>query len=740
MFNKDTPIQRKLMAVILLTTSVALILSCIGFISYEIFTLHKNMARALSTRAEIIAANLPDELAARDQKNATEILNALQKDPRMVSACIYDRDGRIFARYPASAPDTLFPASPGQPGYRFETAFLSAFCPVVKDGRTLGTVYLKSNLSALAERFPGYAALAAIIFASSLLAAYLLSKILGRQISQPVHALAETARVISEHRDYSVRATKHGNDELGLLTDTFNEMVTRIQEQNQVLLRFAAIVEFSNDAIVGKTLDGTITSWNPSAEKLFGCAAAEAIGKPVLTFIPPDRVHEETEILARIARGENIEHFETVRVRKDGKRIDVSETISPIKDSQGRIIGASKIARDIGERIHARQRLETSLKEITDLQAALDEHAIVAITDPQGKITFVNDKFCAISKYSREELLGQDHRLINSGYHPKEFIRDLWTTIKHGKVWHGEMKNRAKDGSFYWVDTTIVPFLTADGKSRQFVAIRADITQRKKVESEIKQLNAELEQRVAKRTAELEAANRELESFSYSVSHDLRAPLRAISGFAAIVLEDYGPQLPEAGRQYLERVRHGGQRMGELIDDLLAFSRLSRQPLERRQVDTARLVQEVLTELNPNADNRQIEIRVGELPSCQGDPALLKQVWVNLLSNAVKYTRGRQPAVVDIGCERKNGEDVYFVRDNGVGFDMQYAKKLFGVFQRLHRADEFEGTGVGLAIVQRIVHRHGGRVWAEAEPDRGATFYFTIEAENKLEGKKHDRK
>jgi PAS domain S-box-containing protein len=375
-------------------------------------------------------------------------------------------------------------------------------------------------------------------------------------------------------------------------------------------------------------------------------------------------------------------------------------------------------------------QLKASLREVHDLKAALDEHAIVAITDPQGKITYVNDKFCLISKYSRAELLGQDHRLINSGHHPPGFMRDLWTTIARGKVWKGEIKNRAKDGSFYWVDTTIVPFLNDDGKPRQFVAIRADITERKRAEAELLQLNAELEQRVAKRTAELEAANKELEAFSYSVSHDLRAPLRAISGFAGIVIEDYSAQLPADARHYLERMRNGGERMGELIDDLLAFSRLSRQPVQRQRVDTARMVQETLAEVAPRDNHRLIEMRIGELPPCHGDPVLLKQVWTNLLANAVKYARGRSPAIVQIGCDQTNGEAVYFVRDNGVGFDMQYADKLFGVFQRLHRADEFEGTGVGLAIVQRVVHRHGGRVWAEAKPDCGAAFYFTIEGGN----------
>lgn len=369
---------------------------------------------------------------------------------------------------------------------------------------------------------------------------------------------------------------------------------------------------------------------------------------------------------------------------------------------------------------------EASLREIADLKAALDEHAIVAFTDPQGRITFVNDKFCAISKYSREELLGQDHRIINSGHHPKEFMRNLWGTIGRGRVWHGEIMNRAKDGSIYWVDTTIVPFLDEGSKPRQYVAIRADITERKRAEDTIRQLNAGLEQRVAERTAQLEAANRELEAFSYSVSHDLRAPLRAVDGFSQAVIDDFGPLLPEEGVRYLETIRASTQRMGALIDDLLAFARLNRLDLNRKAVDPDALVRASLDDLGFPWANRKVDVRIGALPACTGDPVLLRQVWMNLLSNALKYTRKRERAWVEVGCTRTGEGDTFHVRDNGTGFDMRYAQKLFGVFQRLHRQEEYEGTGVGLAIVQRIVQRHGGRVWAEAAVDRGATFYFTL--------------
>jgi len=236
-----------------------------------------------------------------------------------------------------------------------------------------------------------------------------------------------------------------------------------------------------------------------------------------------------------------------------------------------------------------------------------------------------------------------------------------------------------------------------------------------------------LTEQVLIRTNELEWANKELEAFSYSVSHDLRAPLRSIDGFSRILLEDLAPALSTEAVRLLGVVRSSTQQMGKLIDDLLAFSRLSRQPVNRQIVNTIDLVQQVMETLRTDLERRKVEIEIGELPVCQGDPSLLKQVWMNLLSNAFKFTREREVARIHIGCMQENGEQVYFVKDNGAGFDMQFANKLFGVFQRLHRSDEFEGTGVGLAIVQRIVHRHEGRIWFESEPNRGTTFFFTVQ-------------
>lgn len=356
-------------------------------------------------------------------------------------------------------------------------------------------------------------------------------------------------------------------------------------------------------------------------------------------------------------------------------------------------------------------------------KAALDEHALVSITDTAGTIIYANDKFCAISKFSRDELIGQNHRIINSGFHEKEVFIMLWKTITSGKPWKGELKNRAKDGTFYWVNTTIVPFLGDNGKPNQFVAILTDITERKKAEEEIQKLNIALQNRAQA----LEAANQELEAFSYSVSHDLRAPLRAVDGFSQMVLADYAERLDSEGKRMLGVVRSEAERMGHLIDDLLTFSRIGRLPVEPVAINMQVLVRKIYDELSALEPEREIRFILHPLPSVLGSESMIRQLWINLINNALKFTANRKVGEIEIGAKDDVPDGpIYFIKDNGVGFDMRYAGKLFVVFQRLHEQKEFPGTGVGLALVHRIIQRHGGRIWAEAAPERGATFYFTL--------------
>ena len=637
------------------------------------------------------------------------------------------------------------------------------------------------------------------------------------------------------------------------------DITERKRAQGEVA-RLAAIVQSSDDAIIGKDLDGIITSWNAGAERIFGFSADEMVGQPIRRLIPDERQHEEDEILAKIRRGESIRHYDTVRQRKDGSRLEVSVTISPIKDAGDKIIGVSKVARDITQRKQGETALAlerhklTAAFENTDMgfvlfdtrggsmimnQAALRFHGFASVeemltkiedyvadwelhypdgrrmpfsewpvsraiagdyvqnyeaqlhnvktdyawvgsytTKPvhtrSGEVSLILLTVLDITERKRAEAAVQESEerfrtMANSmsqlawiaradghiyWYNERWYeytgttsaqmegwgwqnvhdpvvlpsVLEKWqAAIQSGEPFEMEFPLRGADGHFRNFLTRGQPLKDATGRVVQWCGTNTDVDALKQAEEKVRRMNTELEQRVAERTGQLEQANKELEAFSYSVSHDLRAPLRAVNGFAAMVMNEYGGQLPAPGKHYLERIQKGAGRMGLLIDDLLAFSRLSRQAVQRQPVDMNRLVQSAWEDLRPQWTGREMEIRTTPLPPGNGDPELLRQVWINLLGNAVKYTAGRMPAFIETGSLTQAAEAVYFVRDNGAGFDMQFGHKLFGVFQRLHRADEFEGTGVGLAIVQRIIHRHGGRVWAQAEVNRGATFYFTLE-------------
>jgi len=743
--------------------------------------------------------------------------------------------------------------------------------------------------------------------------------------------------------------------------------ITERKRAEQANLQLASIVTSSDDAIVAKTLDGIVTSWNGGAEKIYGCSAAEAIGQPISRFVPPDRLDELATMLDRVRRGIEIPHHDTVRLRKDGRRIDVAVTSSPIKDQTGKILGISTIVRDITQQkkaegeirkafLYARSLLEASLDplvtisregKITDVNEAAEKATGIGrdqligsdfseyFTEPEkarqgyqrvfaegfvqdyplairhtsgriidvlynatvfrneqgdvegvfaaarditerkraeeqvrksslyarsliessldplvtisreGKITDVNQATEKATGISREQLVGSDFcdyftepDKARQGYRQvfdEGFVRDYPLAIRHtsghvmdvlynatvfknvrGEVegifaaarditerkraeqalaierqrfrdvldklpvyvvlltpdYHvaldntvfrerfGESHGRpcyeflfhrdspceicdtykvlktggpqqwkwtGPDGRHY--DIFDFPFTDSDG-SPLILEMGMDVTERERAEAEVFRLNEELEQRVQRRTAQLEAANKELEAFTYSVSHDLRAPLRHISGFSKILMEDFESSLPEDAKHHLKRIDEGTRRMGILVDDLLNLARIGRRELSSQVCGMRSIVDEIIVELKPEYENRQIEWKIGSLPFVECDAGLMKQVFLNLLTNALKFTRPRDPAVIEIGQQE---DGAIFVRDNGVGFSMKYADKLFGVFQRLHRSEDFEGTGVGLATVQRIIHKHGGRIWAHGELDKGASFYFTLRPSEKTE-------
>lgn len=534
---------------------------------------------------------------------------------------------------------------------------------------------------------------------------------------------------------------------INMLTD-----VSEIHKAERAIAHLAAIVMSSEDAIISKNLQGIVMSWNRAAERLFDYTAEEMIGQPVSLLIPPDRHDEEPGILERINRGESIENYETIRRRKDGSDLPISLTVSPLIDHHGKIIGASKIARNITEQ----KRVERALIDSRDeLRCALEfKEAVVSsmgeglyTVNDQGLVTSVNKAAQKLFGWTREELLGRKMHDVTHYKHrdgtpfPAEECASFQVLCGGKALTNYEDVFIRKDGTFFDVVYSSSPML-ASGKIAGLVVVFRDVSAQKRAEEALQERDRALSaanDALTKQKVALAEANKELEGFSYSVSHDLRAPLRTIDAFSRIVEEDHGPHLNADARRSLAIVRKAAGQAGELIDDLLEFSKLGRQGMNLRLVRMADLAREAADDLKLLQEGRQVELTIGDLPSCQGDRRYLKLVWINLLTNAFKYTKNRTESRIEVGwmADEASAEAVtYYVKDDGIGFDMKYAHKLFGVFQRLHRKEDFDGTGVGLAIVQRIVHRHGGRVWAEGKVGGGATFFVSL---RKAEHDERDR-
>lgn len=380
--------------------------------------------------------------------------------------------------------------------------------------------------------------------------------------------------------------------------------------------------------------------------------------------------------------------------------------------------GAVVSHEDITPRWRLEQQRAGLLNELLDFKAALDAHAIVTVTDGQGRITYVNDKFCAISKWERADVIGRDHRIISSGYHSKAYIRELWDTIRVGHIWKGELKNLAKDGSHYWVDTTIVPLLGADGKPYQYTAIRAEITQKKLLEESNEQV-----------LEELLVANRELREFAYVVSHDLKAPLRGISSLANWLVEDYAAPLGGEGAAQLNLIVTRVKRMSSLIDGILAYSGAGRTQVERTLVALDPLVRNTIDLLAP-PPHVTVQL-LTPLPDLQLHAVKIQQVFQNLLSNAIDFMDKPQGRI-GVSCRREGAEWQFSVADNGPGIEARHFMRIFQLFQTLNARDEVERTGVGLALVKKIVELEGGRLWVESVVGSGSTFHFTLPAAEEL--------
>lgn len=605
---------------------------------------------------------------------------------------------------------------------------------------------------------------------------------------------------------------------------------------------YEAIINFSDDAIISKSLEGEILSWNRGAERIFGYSAEEILHQHISLLVPAHRQDEDLNILEKIRRGESIEHYETERIRKDGRLIFISLTVSPMKDQEGTIIGASKIARDVTDQKLKLSAAAKMMREINDYKFALDQSCIVAITDQKGTIRHVNENFCRISGYSRGELLGQDHRIVNSKYHGKEFIRGLWVTIANGKIWKGELRNQAKEGTYYWVDTTIVPFVDEAGKPVQYLAIRSDITHRKQAEEKnaamqaryrlvaenmldgllirdragqviyqneqylrlfgisvangnsvaleqciapeyhdfikaaeqgraegyLEAENFELEgmhndgsriwlearicsviengelagfqyvfrnisrQKIAeaermKIIADIVQRNKDLEQFSYIISHNLRAPVANIMGIASLFVEQ---SISEEEKQFLlESLAESTQRLDNTIIDLNQVTQIKLSSSEiNEMVSFSQLVADITASISHliNGQHITIETDFGDIDSIFSVRSYLHSIFYNLITNSIKYKKSGVPLLCRLSSMRRPGFVQLTVRDNGLGIDLvKTGDQIFEIYKRFHLSAA-DGKGMGLFMVKAHVESLRGSIAVDSKVNEWTEFRIEL--------------
>ncbi len=517
-----------------------------------------------------------------------------------------------------------------------------------------------------------------------------------------------------------IKKRKSGEEELRKHRDHLEQLVAeRTSEVRAANTYNRSLIEATIDLFVTIAKDGKITDVNHATETITGRSKDELIGTDFADYFTDHaRFRAGYE---KIFRDGSVRDWELEVLHVNGKTVPLRCNATIYRDGNGHVVGIIAVARDI---TRIKQAEEVAKKRGEELQLILDSSpAMIFYKDTQNRFLRVNNALASACGMTRAEMEGKPLSALYPEAEALKYEEDDKAVLASGRSKMGIVEPMRTRGGILWVQTDKVPFFDAQGKALGIVGFTLDITARKLAEDQIVKLNQDL----TRRTAELEAANKELEAFSYSVSHDLRAPLRHVQGYVDMLGREAQGRLSEKGLHYMKTISDASLEMGVLIDDLLSFSRMGRAEMCEIEVSLDKLVQDTLRDLEPATRGRNVVWNIPPLPAVRADSAMLKLVLANLLGNAVKFTRPRDPAVISMGVEgTENGRLVLFVRDNGVGFDPQYGHKLFGVFQRLHRVDEFEGTGIGLANVRRIIYRHGGRTWAEGAVDKGATFYFTL--------------
>ena len=530
-----------------------------------------------------------------------------------------------------------------------------------------------------------------------------------------------------QHRDEHITPVMYN---ASVYTDDFNNVVgvfaaardiTELKKAEEEIQKLANIVEYSDDAIISKTLDGIIMSWNRGAEVLYGYSADEVIGKNISILTPPALKDEIEEFIEKIKQGKRVFHYETKRLRKDGEMIDVSLTLSPIFDTYEKLIGISTIARNITDSKKAEKKLEFASKYNRSLIEA-SVNPLVTI-GPDGKITDVNNSTESVTGYSREDLIGTD---FSDYFTEPEKAREGYQQVyQNGTVLDYPLEIKNKNGHITPVLYNASVYRDEKNKVIGIFAAARDITELKKAENKLKEYQDTLEEKVKKRTEELAISNAELEHFAYVASHDLREPLRMITSFLQLLERRYSANLDQDANEFIGFAVDGAKRLNDMINDLLEYSKVTRKEKVFKQVKLENVLEMALINLIVPTEEHNAVIDFDPLPIVYGDEKLLVQLFQNLIGNAIKY-HGQEPPKIHISSIQENSQYIISIKDNGIGIEPQHLERIFTIFQRLNRVDEYEGTGIGLAIAEKIVHQHNGKIWVESDLGKGTTFYFTF--------------
>lgn len=543
---------------------------------------------------------------------------------------------------------------------------------------------------------------------------------------------------VHQHSAYDFDAAGNAVGVFGTVKDVTDEVLASesIVAANKELERYQKAIDSSAIVSIANS-KGIITHANDRFCELSKYTREELVGKDHRVINSGHHSKDFMRDMWKTIASGQIWKGEVRNRAKDGTYYWVDSVVIPfIDDTTGKPWQYISIRHDITARKLAEQKLLSVNTELEYYKKAMDAVALVSITNAQGIITHVNDLFCQKLKYSREELVGGSFMEIHSVCHTPEFLQKVWATVSSGQNWKGEVIKLAKDGTSYWFDCNLIPFMDEQGLMWQFASVSYDITDRKKAEEKILIMNTELELRVKERTKQLEQKNNELESFVYTVSHDLRSPLRMINSYATLVTEALGGKIPDTHVQMLKNIKQYSAGMNSIITDLLNLARIGSQPLVKQRVSLASIAEACVQELKNETGATKAHIVIGDLGETDGDIGLLKLALTNLISNALKYSaKVAEPQIEISRLVSGNNQVVYYVKDNGAGFNSDNASRLFKPFQRMHSKEEFEGTGVGLTIVHTIVTKHGGNIWAVSKENEGATFYFTLDENSSVQMK-----